>query len=215
MKKTFVYIDGFNLYYSLKHAPFKCKWLNLQKLSSSCLRSKEHRILKIKYFTSRVQSTEKDPLKDTRQDIYLRAVKTLQNTDIILGKFRQRELKGFICNSEYRKKLGINTITIKKWEEKQSDVNIATELIADAYQDKYDCAVLISNDTDLVFPLLHIKQKLKKLVIVISPYTEIHTDLKKCSHFYKTIPCEIFKECQFPEVVALSAGRSICKPSEW
>ena len=80
MKKTFIYIDGFNLYYSLKSTSFK--WLDLQKLSHSCLRATEHKIIKIKYFTSMVQSTEQDPLKDTRQGIYLRALKTLPNIEV-------------------------------------------------------------------------------------------------------------------------------------
>lgn len=40
---------------------------------------------------------------------------------------------------------------------KKSDVNIATHLVADAYQNKFECAVLLSNDADLTPPLLHIK----------------------------------------------------------
>ena len=71
------------------------------------------------------------------------------------------------------KKLNKNIVKIQKWEEKKSDVNIATHLVADAYQNKFECVVLLSNDADLTPPLLHIKYKLKKLVIVISPYEKI------------------------------------------
>ena len=85
--KTFIYIDGFNLYYRLKHTPFK--WLNLRKLANFYLHPQEHNIQTIKYFTARVQSSKKDPLKDTRQDIYLRAVKTLLNWRLFLVSLKK------------------------------------------------------------------------------------------------------------------------------
>ena len=71
MKKTSIYIDGFNLYYSLKNTSFK--WLNLQKLSQFYLNAQQHDIQKIKYFIAKVKSTPNNPSKDIRQDIYLRA----------------------------------------------------------------------------------------------------------------------------------------------
>ena len=37
--------------------------------------------------------------------------------------------------------------------EKMTDVNIATHLIIDAFQDRYDMAMLISGDSDLVPPI--------------------------------------------------------------
>ena len=61
---------------------------------------------------------------------------------------------------------GFNIVIVTKWEEKESDVNIATHLIEDGYDNKYDCAVLISNDTDLKTPLSRIKRKLKKQLVL-------------------------------------------------
>ena len=62
---------------------------------------------------------------------------------------------------------GNKLATISKWEEKESDVNIASHSIVDVPQ--YDCAVLISNDTDLKTPLGYIKNNFKKTVGIISP----------------------------------------------
>ena len=84
-------------------------------------------------------------------------------------------------------------MTISKWEEKESDVNIATHLMEDGYENKYECAVLISNDTDLKTPLLRVKRKLKKTVGIISPYKMTHIELQKSSHFHKTISNEALK----------------------
>ena len=54
MKKTIIYIDGFNLYYRLKDTSYK--WLNLQKLSKFYLDPDQHNIVnKIKYFTALVK----------------------------------------------------------------------------------------------------------------------------------------------------------------
>ena len=212
MRKTYIYIDGFNLYYRLKETPYK--WLNLQKLSQFYLKPEQHNIQEIKYFTARVLSPSQDPLKDTRQDIYLRAVKTISNMEIIFGQFKKRQIKGFLCDFCERKKLKKDIVEIRKWEEKKSDVNIATHIVSDAYKNKFDCAVLISNDTDLTPPLLHIKYELKKLVMVISPYKRIHADLKKSSHFYKTISLSALEQCQFPEIMKDAKG-AFFRPPKW
>ena len=68
------------------------------------------------------------------------------------------------------------------------------------YCGEIHCSVLISNDADLTPPLLHIKHKLKKLVIVISPVRDkqISADLKKSSHFYKAVSRKVLEKCQFP-----------------
>ena len=72
--RTFIYIDGFNFYYgSLKDTPHK--WLDFKKFFESVLDLK-HSILSIKYFTALVSSPPNDPQKTTRQQVYLRALKT-------------------------------------------------------------------------------------------------------------------------------------------
>ena len=64
MKKTIIYIDGFNLYYRLKNTPYK--WLNIQKLSEFYLNPEQHDIIKIKYFTALVKERFEDRLNINR-----------------------------------------------------------------------------------------------------------------------------------------------------
>ena len=210
MKKTIVYIDGFNLYYSLKNTSFK--WLNLQKLSDFYLEPRQHQITQIKYFTALVKESAKGRLNITRQHMYLRALQTLPNIEIMFGQFKKRQVRGVLCDSEDRKLLNKNIVKIKKWEEKMSDVHIATHLVADSYQNKCECAVLISNDADLTPPLLHIKYKLKKLIIVISPYKKMSAELKKSSHFYRAVSHKVLEQCQFPEKMKDAKGEFFCPP---
>ena len=211
MKKTIVYIDGFNLYYRLKNTHYK--WLNLQKLSEFYLSPKQHRIVKIKYFTASVKEKSKDPSNTIRQNVYLRAIKTLPNLEIIFGQFKKRQVRGVLLHYRNGKYVeGDELGAISKWEEKESDVNLATHLIEDGYDDQYECAVLISNDTDLKTPLSRIKRKLKKTVGVISPYKRTHIDLQKFSHFHKIVSIAALKKCQFPEKMKDAKGEFFCPP---
>ena len=70
--RTFVYVDGFNLYYgALRGTPWK--WLDLTALFTKVLQP-HHDILKVKYFTARVSGTPADQSKPQRQDVCLRAL---------------------------------------------------------------------------------------------------------------------------------------------
>ena len=178
MKKTIVYIDGFNLYYRLKDTPYK--WLNPQKLSEFYLNPTRSNIIKIKYFTALVKRNSNDNSNIIKQNIYLRAIRTIPNLSIILGQFKKRHMTGLRCHykdGEYIESSEL--VTISKWEEKESDVNIATHIIADSSQ--YDCAILISNDTDLKTPLKYVKEIFKKRVGIISPRRNMHMELKEAS----------------------------------
>jgi hypothetical protein len=50
-------------------------------------------INRIKYFTARVSARAGDPGQPVRQDIYLRALRTLPNVEIIFGHFLTNTVK--------------------------------------------------------------------------------------------------------------------------
>ena len=160
MKKTIIYIDGFNLYYRIKYTPYR--WLNLQKLSQYYLDLKQNQIIKIKYFTAKVKRKSVDSSNIVRQNIYLRALQTIPDLEIIFGQFKERQVRGILCDPEDREQLKKDSVRVNKWEEKESDVNIASHIISDAYENEYDCAVLMSNDTDLKTPLRYVKEETQK-----------------------------------------------------
>ena len=53
-------------------------------------------------------------------------------------------------------------VKILKTEEKGTDVNLAAQLLIDAFEDKFDIAMVFSNDSDFLFPLKISKDKLEK-----------------------------------------------------
>jgi uncharacterized LabA/DUF88 family protein len=62
-------------------------------------------------------------------------------------------------------------VTFIKPQEKATDVNIATFMLADAFTDKCDQLVLMTNDSDLAEPVRLISDELGKKVLVINPHT--------------------------------------------
>ena len=216
---TIVYIDGFNFYHSLKNTPYK--WLNIEALISSILDSSWHNIIKIKYFTAKTPFSE----SAQRQDLYFRAISTLQKVEIVYGKFKRRHiqirknyveklsvLKGDSKKLKYIKSiLGENIVQFPTHEEKETDVNIATHIIYDCCKENIGSIVLLSNDTDLKLPLWFARKKLKKRVIVITPIEmETHQDLQKISNKTLSLTENHLKNSQFPEIVG-----GISKPKKW
>ena len=132
--RTYVYIDGFNFYYGqVKASPYK--WINLDTLLRHYLDPAINSIQYIKYFTAKIKPRSKDPNQLNRQLIYLRALETIPNFEIIYGHFLTHEV--IMPRAD-----GKGMVKVIKTEEKKSDVNIATHIIHDAYRDKYDLAVL-------------------------------------------------------------------------
>lgn len=161
--KTNVYVDGFNLYYGcLKNTQFK--WLNLAQLSQKLL-PKNSTLNEIKYFTALVNSPLNDLQKPFRQQIYLRALQTIPNLTIYKGHFITHPVTMPLANPTPTQ----TTVEVIKTEEKGSDVNLATQLLIDGMRGKYDMAVIISNDSDLLMPIEFITSDLKLPIGILNP----------------------------------------------
>jgi hypothetical protein len=81
--KTYVYVDGFNLFYgALRRTPYR--WLDLAKLCRRYLPNDDVRT--IKYFTAIVSARPSDPDQPVRQQLYLRALQTLPEVEIYYGQ---------------------------------------------------------------------------------------------------------------------------------
>jgi len=146
--RTIAYVDGFNLYFgALRKTPHR--WLNLQRLIE--LHSMPHnRLVGIKYFTAKLNSRPNDPDAPARQATYLRALGTLPNIEITPGHFLTKNVRMLLANPLPRQS---PTVEVVKTEEKGSDVNLAVQLLHDAHLDRFDCAIVVSGDSDLLMPL--------------------------------------------------------------
>lgn len=207
--KTNVYVDAFNLYYgALRRTPYR--WLDLAKLCQFML--PQNTIHQIKYFTALVKPRPSNPSKPLRQQIYLRALRTLPNLSISFGHYLSHEVMMPLAGSSTVKP---QYVRVTKTEEKGSDVNLATYLLSDAYENTYDIAVVISNDSDLAEPIKIVSNRLKKTVGVLNPHGHHPSrELMKHATFFKTIRQGILSKCQFPQTLTDIHGQ-FHKPDIW
>ncbi|MCH7543352.1 MAG: NYN domain-containing protein [Proteobacteria bacterium] len=214
--RTYVYVDGFNLYYgSVKGTP--CRWLNIQSLCQALL--PKHDIDKIKYFTARVSARPGDPGQPTRQQMYLRALRTIPNLEIIYGHFLSNEawMQMVVPNPAGQLHANRSPIfsRVIRTEEKGSDVNIASHLLFDAFNDRFETAVVVSNDSDLVMPISMVREKLLKKVGILNPRPKTPSRaLQAKVDFFKPIRFGAVQASQFPDELEDAKG-TFRKPREW
>lgn len=167
-------------------------------------------INQIKLFTALVKPRPFDIEQPVRQQTYLRALSTLPNVEIIYGHFLTHVISMPSAES-YPDKL--QYVKVIKSEEKGSDVNIASHFLFDAFHNKYDIGVIISNDSDLLAPLVMAK-KLGKIVGVLNPQQKPSRVLLKEAIFFKSIRKSALENSQFPSELSDKNG-IFHKPKSW
>lgn len=201
---TYVYIDSFNLYYGfLKPRRIGCKWLDLNEWLSKIL--PRNSIVKIKYFTARVSGGH-DADKPVRQDMYLRALKTLPNVEIIEGNFLMKQTKIHV-NKDV-------CIMARVPEEKGTDVNLAVHLVNDAHMKRFQTAIVVSNDSDLAEAVRIVTKEVRLKVGILNPYEKFSKQLTRDSSFKIPVREQGVLSSQFPNAMTDSVG-SFIKPPSW
>src|SRR5690606_23559616 len=215
MKKTIVYVDGFNLYYgSLKKTPYR--WLDMRALFKALL-NPDHDIKTIKYFTARVSATEDNPDVHVRQDAYLRAVVANDpSVEIIEGHYLSSVVHMKLATPPAKGKAFVEVI---KREEKGSDVNLAVHLLNDAWRKEFEAAVVVSNDSDLAESLRLVRRLSKFMKIIVltpgcPPKRHTSAQLKRWANGTRYISAEALAASQLPNPV-LDGDNPIYKPSGW
>lgn len=116
------------------------------------------------------------------------------------------------------KNINQNGTIIKTFEEKETDVHIAVQMIRDVVLEKCDLSVLISADSDLIPPIDFIKEiKPNNKIFVYYPPNRFSYDLKqKATNYILLENHELkFKESQFPNEIQLPNGYILNRPSKW
>jgi len=200
-KRINVYVDGFNLYHSALQRTYPdCRWLNLVELSKRMINPKTEEIQTVYYFSA---ITSWVPDRAKKQLSYIHALRSVGVVDI-LGKFSIRDRKCPLCLQRFQ-----------FHEEKKTDINIAITLLADAVEDKFDTALLLSGDSDLapVTEKLHQLRPGKKIGILV-PKWQPANHIKQHADFHKTIQAKDFKKSLLPEQVTYN-GNIITAPAGW
>jgi hypothetical protein len=175
MKRVIAYIDGFNLYYGLRSKGWtRFYWLNLQKVAQHLLIPNQTLVV-TKYFTAKVRFP---PGKQRRQTTFLEALGTLPDLRIYYGHYLADKITCRNCGHTYT-----------THHEKMTDVNIAVELLTDA------------------FP--------HKRVIVVFPPKRHSNALKNASHVCLHLDRVVLAKSVFPNEVVKADGFVLRRPSKW
>lgn len=198
MSRIMIFVDGRNYYHSLKKS-FQNTKIDFQKVSAFL--SKGNDLINIYFYVSPVPWQE-DAEKYSSQQKYFEKLKLIKRLELILGRLEHRknkklekvkrdfhklyiEIKEDI-NSERNadfEELEKNLDEILKFGnkvEKGVDVNLAVDLVTLAFENKYDIAIVISNDGDFVPAVKKAQSYGKKVYNVKFPKCDAHHLSKTC-----------------------------------
>jgi hypothetical protein len=236
------YIDGFNLYYGGRslcgRGTAGWRWLDVRTLVVSQLRWPGATLERVVYCTAVIDAaTNASGYHD--QDIYLRALQAAKSVDLIeygtyVARVKQAPLAVRASTQNARPDLvhpqwpivvqdadgnpvndAVFMVSYAHREEKGSDVNVASHLLVDVLSGAVDAAIVVSNDSDLKFPIRYSRTRVP--VGVINPsdnYTagalRGKPDDGVGSHWWGTLTADQFRSAQLPERVG-----ALSRPVGW
>lgn len=212
-KRATVYIDAFNWYFGVfQHHP-AWKWLNVQSFFEE-LRLDED-VVTIKFFTAEVEPQKHVSPKRDRQKRYLKALGTLSKIQIVLGKYQERTVT---C----RAKDCARRLEYQVPEEKKTDVNIAVNLLADAFKDLADSIVIVSGDSDLEPAVEWVRRNHPAIKVTVYIPVLASEQHQRQNHNYhrmgvtcKPLPLGSIPHHILPSSVTLKNGEEVIRPSDW
>lgn len=202
MNRVIVYIDGFNLYFGIIDRGWRrYLWLDLPALANRLLKPSQS-LEAVKYFTARVRD---DKGKVERQNTFLQALQARGGLDILFGRYQKKSKKCRNCGQSWT-----------EYEEKMTDVRLSTELLRDAFNDRFDTAILMTADADIVPPIEVIKSEFpqKKIVLAFPPKRDSY-GLRKVAHSFFRIGRGRLSKSQLPSKVRKADGYVLRKPKSW
>ncbi|HMI80622.1 MAG TPA: NYN domain-containing protein [Solirubrobacterales bacterium] len=216
--RTIVYVDGFNLYYGACRAPGR-KWLDVGALCERLLPHEE--IVKFAYCTANLRRDPRDPELQDRQRLYHRALEAIPHLEIHRGRFLEKRVKGSLVDATLGEQ---PRRTVTTFEEKGTDVNIASLMLMDGFEDRYEHAVLISNDGDLKMPVEIVSARLNLPVTVVNPVLRRRGKRRNKALSPEPLPpnasfiqlrARHIEESQFPAEMRSEQGALLAKPPGW
>jgi uncharacterized LabA/DUF88 family protein len=201
VERVIAYIDGFNLYYGMKAAyGRKYLWLDVEEMCRSLLKTNQQ-LVAVKYFTARVRTPQDS---QRRQNTYLDALAHQTQTVSIFGRLQMNEVRCSNCGH-----------TRQKPEEKRTDVAIATNLVADAYSRRFDMALLVSGDSDMIPPIQEVSGLAGRRIVVAFPPKRRSQHLLTAAGASTNISEASLRKSQLKQQVVLPNGVVLARPTTW
>lgn len=169
--KVQIFIDGGNFHHlGLKSIGLEEADFDFEKFAEFLAGDREISDLGKRYYVGTVREKEGDirskeaMAKQTRLFNELIKSKWVIKTSKLRERTEEVVIDGRVDDYQALKSRGISRIKYRRFREKGIDVKIATDLVAAALDSKYDVAILVSSDTDLIPMVDWIRMRLKKKI---------------------------------------------------
>jgi uncharacterized LabA/DUF88 family protein len=230
------YIDGFNLYMGCLSKRNDLKWLDLISLAQNLM--PEFELNNVYYFTASLKSRFVGDKSNERQHAYLRVLE-YSGVTIVRGKFIKKVTWSRVDSKNRRhfseptlpSRLGLTQSALNsiyreaspdlpmvksiKFEEKGSDVNLASILLRDSHLFGLKNALIVSGDSDLSLPIKLVGQfGTSTHVYVPGRRKNIH-ELHMASTHINWLEDSALGNNQFPDRYIAPSGKIINKPKSW
>lgn len=205
IERVAAYLDGFNIYNGMMAKGWgRYRWLDYPALVSRYMRGSQQ-IVGIKYFTSLMMH---QPDRYARQKLYVQALEVRGDVEIIRGEFISQKLQCRKCNK-----------TFKIPREKRTDVNLATHLVADAFDNRFDTFIVCTADSDLLPAVSYVQARFGKRFILIDPPRRHSDELATIANQHLHSRKHYFGQSQLPDPVEYTTRRGrvkrIHRPASW
>lgn len=172
-ERVMVFIDGSNLYHSLKNF-FKRTDLDIGKLANKLL--ERRRLVRIYYYNAKVGLKE-EPERYRDQQKFFTNVNAIPYSELRLGRL-----------------VYFNWPNSPPYE-KGVDIQLATDMITHSFKGNYDVAVLVAGDNDYVGALQSVKDNGKHVEVALFGKEQTSRQLRVVADRVITINARFLKGC--------------------
>jgi hypothetical protein len=228
-----VLVDAYNLYYAGRKLCGRgvagWRWLDVRSLASALVAEQAvlwpgARVERVVYCTARISGAA-NPSGAADQDVYIKALLATGSVDHVeYGNYISKVIKRPLATEDKHHKpvivrpdwpvtvqhAGVSMpdatfmASVATYEEKGSDVNVAAHLLVDVLAGGFDAAVVISNDSDLRWPVQEARRRVP--VGMVNPgsgFTAGHLSGKPGAgaggHWWRTLRAGDFTAHQLPD----------------
>jgi uncharacterized LabA/DUF88 family protein len=171
--RVMIFIDGSNLYHSLK-GYFKKTDIDIGRFSQKLLLKR--RLLRIYYYNAMVGRRE-EPERYRRQQAFFANVGAIPYCELRLGRL--------VYN---------NWPNVPPYE-KGVDIQLATDLLTHSFKNNYDIAILVAGDSDYVGALQAVKDNGKNVEVALFGKERTSRPLREVADRVITIDRRLMRGC--------------------
>lgn len=172
-ERVMIFIDGSNLYHSLKHY-FGRADIDMGRFCQKLLGRRQ--LIRIYYYNARVGQKE-EPERYKQQQAFFAGINAIPYSELRLGRL-----------------VYTNWPSVPPYE-KGTDVQLATDMITHNFKGNYDVAILVAGDSDYAGALQAVKDNGKHVEVALFGKQGTSRPLRASADRIITINARLLKDC--------------------